>query len=375
MACVRSFPNESRAAIGSRLKPSPQIYPGRTKAVPFDRRRPGEPRFPPAVSSVRLMDGRVVRMETVGCRLCEETGSEPILAVRDWRYGLTEARFRIVRCRRCGLAYLNPRPVPDDIGLFYPIKYYERRVDGSDASGGDPIPPGPAAAGLRPDAMRERRALCGTGERVLDVGCADGGFLQYMSEDGWEVLGVEVSPEAAAWGGADRGVTIINSPLTEADLPREHFDVVTFWASLEHVHEPLAYLEVARRVLRRGGRAIILLQNFASPTVRRLHWGLDPPRHLYHFTPSTLTQALRRTGFHGNIRFRARTRIHDGSFHGQVAKIGRRLYREARRGQGGAVPVPAAWALARLSGLAAPVSWTLTALGLNGAMIAVASRD
>lgn len=351
----------------TRNKPDDK-YAGRTKAVPFVRRVPGEPRFPPPADTVTLADGSVARAESVPCVLCGSADAEPIVAVADWRYGLTDAVFRIVRCGSCGLSWLNPRPLASDIGRFYPAPYYDRRLPES----GGPERVAVAAHGLRPEAMTERAALCGEGERVLDVGCADGGFLEHMRGLGWEVQGVEMSPEAAALGRSQRGISIIDKPLTAAGLPHEHYDVITFWASLEHVHDPVAYLRETRRLLRSGGRVVILIQNFASPTVRHLHWGLDPPRHLYHFTPRTMTVALRRAGFAGDISFRARTGVLDGSLHGQLAKIGRRIYRENRRDGGSSLSKAAGWSLARFSKLVAPVSWLLTAMNRNGVMIITA---
>jgi SAM-dependent methyltransferase len=344
----------------------PDKYAGRTKAVPFVRRIRGEPRFPPPTDTVPLVDGGVARTESVPCVLCGSADAEPIVAVADWRYGLTDAVFRIVRCASCQLSWLDPRPAASDIGRFYPAPYYDRRLP--ESGGPDRV----AAHGLRPEAMAERAALCGDGERVLDVGCADGGFLEHMRGLGWEVQGVERSPEAAASGRSQRGIPIIDKPLTAAGLPREHYDVITFWASLEHVHDPVAYLTEARRLLRSGGRVVILIQNFASPTVRHLHWGLDPPRHLYHFTPRTMTAALRRAGFAGPIAFTGRTKVLDGSLHGQIAKIGRRIYRLHRREGGSGLARTAGWALARFARVVAPASWLLTALGRNGVMIVTA---
>ena len=62
----------------------------------------------------------------------------------------------------------------------------------------------------------------------------------------------------------------------------------------------------------------------------------------------------------------------DGSLHGQLAKIGRRIYRENRRDGGSGLSKVAGWALARFSKLLAPLSWLLTAMGRNGVMIVTA---
>jgi SAM-dependent methyltransferase len=350
---------------------------GRTKQLPFVVRRRGQPRFPEPADHATLTDGRVARLERVACCLCGNAAATRLIAVRDWGYGLTRDTFLIERCPRCGLAYLNPRPVREDMGMFYPTRYYERRQDIGVLA--------PPVRRMSDDALAEQEALCkeagpaGGPRRVLDVGCASGMFLARMKKQGWSVQGVEVSAEAAEWGVRELEVDIINRPLTESGLPPEQFDVVTFWSALEHVHDPMSYLAEARRLLKPEGSVVILIPNFSSPTVRYLHWGLDPPRHLYHFTPDSLRRALRAAGFDGPIDVRSRTRIEEGSFHRQVAKIGRRLVRYFRAGENpdrAALPgVWAGWVLVKLSWVLAPVSWALTAAGLNGPMIVIAHKS
>ena len=49
-------------------------------------------------------------MERVLCDLCRSNDCEVILKQRDLLLNVTEDEFLIVRCRSCGLIYLNPRP-------------------------------------------------------------------------------------------------------------------------------------------------------------------------------------------------------------------------------------------------------------------------
>src|SRR5438034_6444187 len=64
------------------------------------------------------------RMETVLCDLCKSNENDLLIRQRDLLLAVTDEEFRIVRCRQCGLVYLNPRPSSDLIGTYYPNVYY-----------------------------------------------------------------------------------------------------------------------------------------------------------------------------------------------------------------------------------------------------------
>jgi 2-polyprenyl-3-methyl-5-hydroxy-6-metoxy-1,4-benzoquinol methylase len=137
--------------------------------------------------------------------------------------------------------------------------------------------------------------------RLLDFGCGNGAFLEQMAQQGWQVTGIDVIvPEELARRAAGRFPVLAGS-LPHADLAPRTFDVITMWQSLEHVHDPLAVLHEARRLLVPGGQLLISVPNLASASFGWFgaNWfGLDLPRHLTHFTPTTLHRMLQRAGFH-----------------------------------------------------------------------------
>ena len=63
-------------------------------------------------------------MEFVSCDFCRSDQSEQVIRQRDLLLEVTKDEFTIVRCRQCGLVYLNPRPSKDLLGSYYPTVYY-----------------------------------------------------------------------------------------------------------------------------------------------------------------------------------------------------------------------------------------------------------
>jgi SAM-dependent methyltransferase len=206
------------------------------------------------------------------------------------------AVFTVVRCRRCGLAYLNPRPTAAEIGRYYPDDYHTARGAGGivqrleDAWRRRQF--GEVAGWLAN--LRPRRG------RLLDVGCGSGDLLAALRADGWRVSGVEPSARSAAIARAQRGLDVQTATFDDALLPDGAFEAVVFAAVLEHLHDPLRALARARRLLAPGGLVAVLFQpRFDAPQAHLFgpRWvGLDLPRHLYHFEPGTFAATARAAG-------------------------------------------------------------------------------
>jgi SAM-dependent methyltransferase len=151
----------------------------------------------------------------------------------------------------------------------------------------------------------ERRAPRG---RLLDVGCAEGTFLELARKRGWDVCGTELSAFAAAEAARRTDAEIFCGDLHEARYPGASFDAVTLWHVLEHLREPARYLAEIRRVIRPGGFLLIAVPNvddlfmqaayrIVRGRPRRLFSKEDREIHLYHFSARTVGMYLERAGF------------------------------------------------------------------------------
>jgi 2-polyprenyl-3-methyl-5-hydroxy-6-metoxy-1,4-benzoquinol methylase len=207
--------------------------------------------------------------------------------------------LHLVRCQQCGLVYVTPRMVEQQIRRLYERDYFQTG-DGARRGYRDYV----ADRKLLLETFRRRMGLIdrltNSRGRLLDVGCAAGYFLQVSNAAGWEVYGVEPATCMADYARSYLDLDVFGGTLREAGFPSGNFDVVTMWDVLEHTVDPRAELLEVNRVLGPDGLFVLETQNIASwaPKLFRkkwIHYGND--LHLFHFTPTTIARALKETGF------------------------------------------------------------------------------
>lgn len=125
--------------------------------------------------------------------------------------------------------------------------------------------------------------------RVLEVGCATGLMLSMFKKDGFDVLGIELSP-ATAIRAKKRGLEIINQPFEKVSL-NQKFEVIIFNHTLEHLADPIKSIQKAAKMLNDGGLIYIDLPNFGSfmANWQKTNWPLLlPDEHPWHFSYQAL---------------------------------------------------------------------------------------
>ncbi len=194
---------------------------------------------------------------------------------------------RIVRCRRCGLIYVNPRPNGREL-----LRSYARMVDEEYTR---------EEIGRRSSAriILDRLKRLRKRGRLLDIGCASGFLLDEARKSGWETDGVEISRWAAAYAREKFGLRVFVGKLRKANFPDHFFDAVIMKDTIEHLTNPRDTLIEIRRILKPDGVLCINtpdVGSFWSKILKAKWWGINQS-HLFYFSRRSLYRLLEATGF------------------------------------------------------------------------------
>ncbi len=300
------------------------------------------------------------------CYLCERKGQLLYENLTDRLFG-APGEWNLRRCPnpKCGIVWLDPTPLEEDISKAYRTYYtHEPDVPSQDNSARR------LQSRIRMGYLRTRYRYHQDSQtrwdpffallayldpvrranfdfsvfylksqphgRLLELGCGNGRKLKSMKELGWQVEGVDFDP-AAVGQARERGINVHLGTLADQKFPDEKFDAITASHFIEHLPDPLGTLQECRRVLTPGGLLVLLTPNAASWGHRIYHedWrGLEPPRHIHLFTPSSLAVMCRLAGL--NVRLCRST------VRGSGMLLASRLLRRAAKGDSTRFP---AWPL------------------------------
>ncbi len=233
-------------------------------------------------------------LERVRCNLCGADDDAPFMEIDG---------SHIVRCRKCGLIYVNPRYPQASLQEIYTESYYDHDGinNGREFYGYDDYLQD--EENIRITFARRLKTIERFAEtgRLLDVGCATGFFLDLARQQGWNALGTEVSQFGAAYAREKLNLDVRIGTLRSLDLNDASFDVVTMWDVIEHVVDPMSELREIHRLLRSGGVLSIITPDAGSFVARLLGRRWEEYRrvreHVYFFSRATLTHMLQECGF------------------------------------------------------------------------------
>lgn len=257
------------------------------------------------------------------CYLTGETGEVVYSGLRD-RLFSAPGIWNVRKSPSLDFYWLDPRPNEDQLGKLYADYFTHQPVTLSLDRGLRPLKrrlarlvlsakrqyPGTALErvlgrllslipGMVYFANSHVLWLSGPTGKLLDLGCGSGRFLKQMERYGWAGQGVEFDG-----GGVEAarniGLEVFHGKVEDAGLPQGSFEAISLIHVIEHLIDPAATLKTLFDLLLPGGRLLIATPNVASlgHGIFREAWReLDPPRHLYLFSPESLIKTVEMAGF------------------------------------------------------------------------------
>lgn len=229
------------------------------------------------------------------CRVTDEAAERLCLlcgmsAVVEGRIQARPKRWSYAQCGNCGAWSLNPMPDEEALRSYYNETYtvsadaYARRT-----------------AEHAPLILKELGERFPQRGKLLDVGCSYGLFLDAARRDGWRATGIELDDRAVTYGRENLHLKIFAGTLeSEIERLQPPYDAIVAFHVIEHLRDPIEFLQRCRKLLRNGGVLILKTPNVASWIAKKTgtYWEwLCPPAHVHLFSSGTLDFALQRSGF------------------------------------------------------------------------------
>jgi SAM-dependent methyltransferase len=201
--------------------------------------------------------------------------------------------YDVVVCERCGLAFADGVPAQEVFNSYYRelSKYEHAHRDGQES-----ITDRQRFADI---AALLKKFIPARRSRVLEIGCATGGLLSALKDEGFtNVHGLDPSPACAETASRLYGISVFTGTVFDMPGNTGVYDVVIAVGVLEHV-------EAARQALRRIGDILAPggLVYAEVPDATRLTGRPDAPyqefsiEHINFFSPVSLTNLLWSSGF------------------------------------------------------------------------------
>lgn len=176
----------------------------------------------------------------LGKRLNQSQGRNP-----KKKTGITTS---VVKCKKCGLIYSNPQPIPNSIQDHYGVPPENYWTDNYFTISDDYF-------------QQEIKTLqnlkpFSNNQKVLDIGAGLGKCMIALEKNNYDVYGFEPSEPFYTRAINKMGISkdkLQLSSIEDINYPDDYFDFITFGAVLEHLYDPDSCLKKVLRWLKPNG--------------------------------------------------------------------------------------------------------------------------
>jgi len=225
-------------------------------------------------------------LEFINCPLCDIDYTDLFLI---------QNGYNAVKCKSCGLIYVNPRPTRQQLKTLYEKDqtptvgiascigaYYEKSLEARKK-------------------LKIIRRFKNNGN-LLEIGPAAGYFLLSASEYGYNVHGIEINKYFVNFSRNKLNLDVKHGTILDSEFPDNYFDIIYMCDVLYHLSYPIEELNKLNKWLKDDGVFIFETGNAGDLTKTQINkyagpLGLGLPEHLYHYGEKHILSLLNKTGF------------------------------------------------------------------------------
>ena len=132
-------------------------------------------------------------------------------------------------------------------------------------------------------------------KKLLDIGCAKGGFMLFFSKKGFEVMGIEPDKNNAKIVNSLFGKEVCINGLVEKVKIREKFDVIYLCHVFEHLIRPDLFLKKIKNNLNKDGVIFLEIPNCENKKI--LNTSINYHPHIYSFTLDSIRKLFENNSY------------------------------------------------------------------------------
>jgi len=235
------------------------------------------------------------------CPLCFYKQKKPKI-VSSKIYGDSKRKRAFFLCKNCDVRYLYPQLNPREEKLFYKKEFESFMNKRSGQSSGWLK----AEKHIKQNAETFRRRIkyikpcLSRSDSILEVGCSSGFMLYPFFKKGHDCMGIEPSGVFSNFV-KKKGIRIYDSLKKLNYKEKKKFNLIFHFFVLEHVSNPIKFLQEQLAVLKQGGKIIFEIPNVADPlhtlykipAFENFYWSIA---HHWYFSEKSLKFILKKIG-------------------------------------------------------------------------------